>query len=249
MEKVDILRNNNVQVDSSLEFWGDMSSYNENLKEYKDSLNDKLSNLEYYKNQQDFENYGILAHSTKSEAKYLGFMNEAEIFLQHEMAGKEKNKEFIDSHFDELKNTINKINSTLEEYFDSNDVSTNAKNILIADDSSIMLNFIEQTIGDEYKIIKASNGKEAILKLNELNIYALLLDLNMPNTNGFEVLEYLKNNDLIEKIPVVIITGDDTEETIKKAFSYPILDVLNKPFKEDNIKRILVSIKSFYEKN
>ena len=60
---------------------------------------------------------------------------------------------------------------------------------------------------------------------------------------------YLKNNDLIEKIPVVIITGDDTEETIKKAFSYPILDVLNKPFKEDNIKRILVSIKSFYEKN
>jgi len=186
---------------------------------------------------------------SKREAKYLGFMNEAEIFLQHEMAGKEKNKEFIDSHFDELKNTINKINSTLEEYFDSNDVSTNAKNILIADDSSIMLNFIEQTIGDEYKIIKASNGKEAILKLNELNIYALLLDLNMPNTNGFEVLEYLKNNDLIEKIPVVIITGDDTEETIKKAFSYPILDVLNKPFKEDNIKRILVSIKSFYEKN
>ncbi len=238
MEKVDILRNNNVQVDSSLEFWGDMSSYN-----------DKLSNLEYYRNQQDFENYGILAHSTKSEAKYLGFMNEAEIFLQHEMAGKEKNKEFIDSHFDELKNTINKINSTLEEYFDSNDVSTDVKNILIADDSSIMLNFIEQTIGDEYKIIKASNGKEAILKLNELNIYALLLDLNMPNTNGFEVLEYLKNNDLIEKIPVVIITGDDTEETIKKAFSYPILDVLNKPFKEDNIKRILVSIKSFYEKN
>ncbi len=75
MEKVDILRNNNVQVDSSLEFWGDMSSYNENLKEYKDSLNDKLSNLEYYRNQQDFENYGILAHSTKSEAKYLGFMN------------------------------------------------------------------------------------------------------------------------------------------------------------------------------
>ena len=102
---------------------------------------------------------------------------------------------------------------------------------------------------DEYKIIKASNGKEAILKLNELNIYALLLDLNMPNTNGFEVLEYLKNNDLIEKIPVVIITGDDTEETIKKAFSYPILDVLNKPFKEDNIKSILVSIKNFNEKN
>ena len=147
-----------------------------------------------------------------------------------------------------LKNTINKINSILEEYFNSSDDSQK-KNILIADDSNIMLNFIEQTIGDEFKIIKANNGSEAIEKINSSDIYALLLDINMPNTNGFEVLEYLKNNNLLESIPVVIITGDDTEETIKKAFTYPILDVLNKPFKEDNIKRVLVSIKSFYEKN
>lgn len=61
----------------------------------------------------------------------------------------------------------------------------------------------------------------------------------MPDLNGFEVLEYLKNNNLIKKIPVVIITGDDTEETINKAFSYPILDILNKPFNEKNIERIL----------
>ena len=123
MGNVDILKSNNVQVDEALEFWGDIDSYNENLKEYKNSLNDKLENLEYYKNQSDFENYGILAHSTKSEAKYLGFMNEAEIFLQHEMAGKESNKDFIDTHFEELKNTINKINSILEEYFNSSDNS------------------------------------------------------------------------------------------------------------------------------
>lgn len=249
MEKIDILKNKGVQVDNALEFWGDIDSYNENLKEYKDSLDDKLNNLEYYKNQNDFENYGILAHSTKSEAKYLGLMNEAEIFLQHEMAGKESNKDFIETHFEELKQTINKIDTTLEEYFNSNEDNEEKKNILIADDSNIMLNFIEQTIGNEYKIIKANNGSEAIEKLNSLNIYAILLDLNMPSTNGFEVLEYLKNNNLIEKIPVVIITGDDTEETIKKAFTYPILDVLNKPFKEDNIQRILVAIKSFYEKH
>jgi len=248
MGKVEVLKSKNVQINEALEFWGDMDSYNENLKEFKDSLKDKLDNLEYYKNQNDFENYGILAHSTKSEAKYLGFMKDAEIFLQHEMAGKESNKEFIDTHFDELKNTINNIDTLLEEYFDSSN-STDVKNILIADDSNIMLNFIEQTIGNEYKVIKACNGKEAIERLKDIDVYALLLDINMPNTNGFEVLDYLKENDLIEKIPVVIITGDDTEETIKKAFSYPILDVLNKPFKEDNIKRILVSINSFYQKN
>lgn len=249
MENIDLLKNNNVDVDASLEFWGDMDSYNENLMEFKESLNSKLANLEYFKNTGDWENYGILAHSTKSEAKYLGFMRDAEIFLQHEMAGKESNRDFVNTHFQELKSTFSKISSLLEQYFGSASGNEPKKNILIADDSSIMLNFIEQTIGGEYQIIKANNGKEAIEKLDTMNIYAILLDLNMPNMNGFQVLEYLKEHELIEQIPVVIITGDDTEETIKKAFSYPILDVLNKPFKEENIKRILVSIKSFYEKN
>lgn len=245
MGKVDILKSYGVDVDASLEFWGDLESYEENLRELKESLNDKIDNLEYYKNNFDWENYGILAHSTKSEAKYLGFMSDAEVFLQHEMAGKNNDSGFIMNHFDDLKNTINNINKLLEKYFDSH--NEEKKIILIADDSNIMLNFIEQTIGDEYKVVKASNGKIAIEYIDTMNIYAILLDLNMPNTNGFEVLDYMKEKKYFEKVPVVIVTGDDTEETIKKAFTYPILDVLNKPFKEDNIKRILVSINSFYE--
>ena len=111
-----------------------------------------------------------------------------------------------------------------------------------------MLNFIEKNISEDYNIIRALNGKEAISKLNK-DIYALLLDLNMPNVNGFKVLEYMEENELFDYIPVIIITGDDSEETIKKAFTYPILNVLTKPFKEDNIKRILRSIDDFYEKN
>lgn len=247
MGKVELLNNYGVEVQHALDFWGDMSSYDESLKEFKDSLSDKLNNLEFYKNTSDWENYGILAHSTKSEAKYLGFMKDAEIFLQHEMAGKEKNSEFILNHFEELKGVFIRIESLLEEYFRT--IDSEKKNILIADDSNIMLNFLEHTIGNDYQVIKASNGKEAIEKLKTMDIYALLLDLNMPTTNGFEVLDYLKEHDLIEKLPVIVVTGDDTEDTIKKAFTYPILDILNKPFKEDNIKRILISIKNFYEKN
>ncbi len=244
MEKLDLLKNYGVHVDEALEFWGDLDSYNDSLREYKNSLNEKIKNLEYYKNNNDFNNYGILAHSTKSEAKYLGFMEDAEIFLQHEMAGKEENKDFIQNNFENLKETILKIDKLLTEYLDDSD---GKKQLIIADDSNIMLNFIEKNIDKEFKIIRANNGSEAIANLNK-NIYALLLDLNMPGINGFEVLDYMKENNLFENIPVVIITGDDSEETIKKAFSYPILDVLNKPFKEENIKRILVSIKSFYEK-
>ena len=247
MEKKELLKNYNVQVDESLEFWGDMDSYNESLKEFLDSLDEKLNNLEYYKNNEDYNNYGILAHSMKSEAKYLGFMSDAEVFLQHEMAGKESNKEFINNNFEELKEVVLRIKDLLNKYFsDSSD--SDIKKIIVADDSNIMLNFIANNIDEEYEIVRANNGKEAIEKLENNQIYALLLDLNMPSLNGFQVLDYMKEHELFEKVPVIIITGDDTEETIKKAFSYPILDVLNKPFREDNIKRILVAIKSFYEK-
>lgn len=245
MEKVELLVNNNVDVKESLEFWGDMDSYNENLLEFKNSLKEKVNNLEYYKNAKDCANYAIIAHSMKSEAKYLGFKNESEIFLSHELKGKENDITYIENNFQDIVNTVNKIINILDEYFNSND----KKIILIADDSNIILNFLEKNINTNYSTIKAKSGNEAIDAIKNNNLYAILLDLNMPNLNGFDVLEFLKEQNLTNKIPVVIITGDDTKETIKKAFNYGVLDVLNKPFTEDNIKRVITSIKNFYERD
>lgn len=247
VKDINILKSNNVDVDAALEFWGDIDSYNDALLEFKETLNEKLENLEYYKNESDWNNYGILAHSTKSEAKYLGFMKDAEVFLEHELKGKENDGSFINSNFNNLVSTAKNIQNLLEKYFSSEN-STKKKKILIADDSSIILNFIDKNISDEYQTIKVNNGKDALEMVNSDDIYALLLDLNMPGLNGFQVLDFLKEKDLLEKMPVVVITGDDTEDTIKKAFTYPILDVLNKPFNEEKIRRVLVSINSFYEK-
>lgn len=245
MNNIEILKNNNVDVTAALELWGDMDSYNESLHEFKDSLNSKLTTLENYKNSNDWNNYAILAHSMKSEAKYLGFMKDAEVFLDHELKGKENNGEYINNNFSTIANTVRNIVTLLNTYF--NEETNNKKNILIADDSNIILNFLEKTMHDDFNILRATNGQDTITQLANNAVYAILLDLNMPGLNGFEVLNYLKSHNLIEKIPVVIITGDDTEETIKKAFSYPILDVLNKPFNEKSINSILTSIKNFHE--
>lgn len=247
MNNIDLLKAYNVDVNAALELWGDMDSYNESLKEFKETLNSKLTNLENFKNENDWQNYAILAHSMKSESKYLGFMNEAEVFLAHELNGKESNAEFINNNFNTLKETVRKMVTLLNSYFNEDGASSNKKNLLIADDSNIILNYLEKNITGEYKIIRANDGSDAINNLKNYDIYAILLDLNMPGIDGFEVLKYLKENNLIEKIPVVIITGDDTEETIKRAFSYPILDVLNKPFNDKSIEKILTSIQGFYE--
>lgn len=244
MKDVNILKTNNIDVDASLELWGDMDSYNESLKEFKVSLNSKLASLEQYKNAGDLNNYAILAHSMKSESKYLGFMQDAEVFLAHELNGKQNNREFIDANFETLRNTVQKMIKLLNEYFGE---ITPQKTLLIVDDSNIVLNFLEKNISNEYKILKANDGNEALSLIANNDIYAALLDLNMPGVNGFEVLNYLKEHNLIYKFPIVIITGDDTEETIQKAFNYPILDVLNKPFNESNIERVLSKIQGFYD--
>lgn len=245
MEKVDLLKNNGIKVNEALDFWGDLDSYNENLLEFKESLNEKLSTLEYYKNNNDANNYAILAHSLKSESKYLGFMNEAEVFLAHELKGKENDMNYINNNFATLKQTINNIQSLLEKYFNDD----NKKNILIADDSNIILNFLEKSIPQEYNLLKAKNGNEALNIINNNKLYAILLDLNMPQLNGFEVLTYLKEKGFINQIPVIVITGDDSSTSIEKVFNYGVLDVLNKPFKTENIERIIATINHFYDQN
>lgn len=117
MKDVGLLKTNNVDVEASLELWGDMDSYNDSLKDFKESLKSKLANLENFKNNHDWANYAILAHSIKSEAKYLGFFDEAEIFLVHELNGKQSNQEFIKNNFEVLKRTIFKIINLLNNYF------------------------------------------------------------------------------------------------------------------------------------
>lgn len=115
------------------------------------------------------------------------------------------------------------------------------KAIIVADDSMIIRNIIEKSLSDEYIILKANNGKEAIKYITEKkhDIIGMLLDLNMPESDGFLVLNYFKNNNLFKKYPIVIISGDDTKETIDKAFTYDIVDMLNKPFSKDNIKNMI----------
>ena len=123
------------------------------------------------------------------------------------------------------------------------------KAIIVADDSMIIKNVIEKALSDEYVVLKAANGREAIKHITDkkYEIVGMLLDLNIPEADGFVVLNYFKNNNLFKKYPIVIISGDDTSETINKAFTYDIVDMLNKPFSGDKIKAMvnkMISLRS-----
>ncbi len=119
------------------------------------------------------------------------------------------------------------------------------KKILVADDSKIISNIVDRAFKDQFETIVALNGKEAvdIIKNNiDDSIVALLLDLNMPVVDGFAVLDYFKENNLFNRIPVIIITGDVQKERIDRAFTYPIVDVLAKPFTFDHVREEVAKI-------
>ena len=255
MKDVNVLTSNGVNVAQSLELFGEMSMYEDTLHDFLDGVNDKITKLRNFKEVGDMANYAIEAHSLKSDAKYLGFTKLAEIAYAHEMAGKENNRHVVNSGCEELINETNKMVDVVKQYFNSTITSHNEatpafeevtlkhdKSILVVDDSNIVRNFIEKIFSDNYNIISASDGAKAIDIIRNhqgKNIVAMLLDLNMPNVNGYEVLEYFQENNLFTQIPVSIITGEDSKDRINETFKYPIIDVIVKPFNEANIKAVV----------
>ena len=254
MKTIEFLKNNNVNVEQSLELFGDIETYNETLIEFQNGIDAKLAELNKYYNEADMTNYAIYAHSLKSDCKYFGFMTLAEIAYEHEMQGKANNYEFVKQNFDAFMAESAKIKALVNSYLSDDDtpvvesapvvapVAPVAEEdiILIADDSEVIRIFVKKIFDADYELAFAENGEEAlsIIKEHEADgrIKAILLDLNMPKVDGFAVLDYLQSNNLMMKMPVTIISGDSSSDVINKAFNYPIIDMLNKPFSEDKIR-------------
>ena len=179
------LRNAGINVDEVLNFWGDMEAYSDNLVEFLNGIDKKLDELESYKNNGEISSYTILAHSLKSETRYLGLNKLSDLFYNHELKGKEGNTDYIKNNFIELINAIGTLKNDLKDYLHS---TTLKKTLLVVDDSNIIINYIENLVKNDYNVVRANNGIEAVNKVNE-NIYAILLDINMPKSNGIDVLK------------------------------------------------------------
>ena len=147
----------------------------------------------------------------------------------------------------EQKNDATIENIVINELTNNTNISEDI--ILVADDSEVVRTFVEKAFKNKYEIARAANGVEAldIIKQheNDNKIKAILLDLNMPKIDGFAVLDYMTENDLLEKMPVTIISGDSSKEAISKAFTYQIIDMLNKPFSEKKIIEVVEKTMNF----
>ena len=94
--------------------------------------------------------------------------------------------------------------------------------VLIVDDVEINREILKEILQDEYKIMQAGDGEEAlqVIEQNQEDIAVVLLDLIMPKKDGYEVLEVLKKNKWLDNMAVLIISGESSVETEARCFDY-----------------------------
>lgn len=108
----------------------------------------------------------------------------------------------------------------------------NKPRILIVDDSEFNRAILKEILQENYEIIEANDGKEALLKIDKygMKISLVLLDIIMPEKDGFEVLKYMEEESLISNIPVIIISSEDSANYIRRAYEMGVSDYINRPF-------------------
>ena len=111
--------------------------------------------------------------------------------------------------------------------------------VLIVDDALINRDILKEILKDTYDILEAEDGKTALEILDAENneISAILLDLLMPVMDGFQVLEELNARKVIEKIPVLVISGENSTQNEQRCFELGIADFIGKPFNAHLVRK------------
>ena len=121
--------------------------------------------------------------------------------------------------------------------------------ILIVDDEEVNREILKEMFREGiYELIEAENGEDAISKLKENdNIVLVLLDIVMPIMDGFGVLKYMHQQELLDPIPVILITSEDALDSEDQAYSFGVADVIHKPFYPHIVKRRSRNIIDLYQ--
>ena len=122
--------------------------------------------------------------------------------------------------------------------------------ILLVDDSKMNRMMLTEILGDSYHILEAENGRECLetLQAEAGNIALVLLDINMPVMDGFEVLKAMNANHTIEDTPVIMISSEDSDAAIRRSYELGASDYVNRPFDARIVYRRVTNTIKLYAK-
>lgn len=122
------------------------------------------------------------------------------------------------------------------------------RKMLIVDDIQLNRLILSDLFADQYDVIEADNGLVALDLINQYGpeLSIILLDIVMPIMDGFSVLEHLRKNQLMDSVPVILITGEQDDELILQGYSMGVADLINKPFNPEIVDRRVSNVVGLY---
>jgi two-component system chemotaxis response regulator CheY len=119
-------------------------------------------------------------------------------------------------------------------------------NILIVEDSETTRSLIKAVIEEmnDFNIIEAASGFEALKILPTERFSLIITDINMPDINGLELIRFVKTNPFYKDIPLIIVTTERGEEDRKKGMSLGASAYITKPFKAEELKEAIKNVLS-----
>ncbi|MBD5543690.1 MAG: response regulator [Lachnospiraceae bacterium] len=228
---------------------GSEEFYREMLQSYLD--NSKYEEIRKFYEIEDWENYRILVHALKSTSLSIGasqFSNQAK---ELELAAKEGRIEDVHKGHEDmmscygrlLKQLQNAVKEPREEKKTDSQPQEAKESILVVDDDLMNLRIAEKMLEEQFHVKCVKSGKEALEFLEKEIPNLILLDLHMPEMDGFAVMEHIRAEERYQDIPVIFLTADNDRDTEVKGFREGALDFITKPFIADimisRVNRIL----------
>ncbi len=226
---------------------GDVDLYLDILRMIYEAQNDVK--LQGYYAAKDWKNYQILIHSIKGSSKSIGAEKLSYNALMLENAAKTQDYDYIMAQhvtfmddYQELLSNIRK--NVITKLADSDGNKANRTfEILVIDDDNINLRMAEKILEKFFHVTCLQSGKEALSLLTNQPVDLILLDIHMPEMDGFAVLNELKAHPATKDIPVIFLTADTDTDTEYNCFKAGAMDFIRKPFVPDimleRINRIL----------
>ena len=118
------------------------------------------------------------------------------------------------------------------------------KTVMIVEDTEVNIDILVDALQDEYELIVAINGSEALELIEEQKPDLILLDIMMPEMDGYEVLKRLKENSILNQIPVILLSAITDSDSKTKGFSFGAVDYITKPFEIVEVKaRVMTQLR------
>ncbi len=254
-----------LDVKAGISFCGSAAGYMAVLSVFYSEIDAKAGNIQNFYESGDLKNYTIKVHALKSSARTIGAKVLSEKARLLEEAGEEGNEEYIRANTDRLlalyrsyENILSPIAATdknspdipqdvtTEAYEGVKDFATEKAKILAVDDDTFVLNSLRTMLADLFDVSTVSSGEEALNYLKQSKVELVLLDVKMPDMDGFSTLRQLRVIPGCGEVPVVFLTGSDDEDVESRCLSLGAVDFIRKPFVKDVLMMRVLNITELY---